>query len=159
MAKKTKYHTNVEPNLFLIEHWVKDGMIDKDIAKRLNVAYSTFRLYVKKYPDLSAALKKSKEIADYEVEESLFKKCIGHYVKEGRAFKLKEIYYDEDGNRCEKETVEVVDVDKFIQPDTMAMAIWLNNRKPGSWKRNRGKEDLDKDKFEHEKEIDNKKYW
>jgi len=41
----------------------------------------------------------------------------------------------------------------------MAMAIWLNNRKPGSWKRNRGKEDLDKDKFEHEKKIDGKRFW
>lgn len=160
MAKgKTKYYTNVEPNLFLIGHWVKDGLTDEQIAKRLNVAYSTFRLYVDKYPELSATLKKNKEIVDYEVEESLYKKCVGSYAREAKAYKLKDIYYDDDGNKCQTERVEVVEIDTFIPPDTMAIAIWLNNRKPGSWRRNAGKERLDEKKFEHEKNIDSRKYW
>lgn len=158
-GRKTKYDTNVKPNLFLIGHWVKDGLTDEQIAKRLNIAYSTFREYVKKHEELSAVLKKSKEIIDYEVEESLYKKCVGHYAKEGRAFKLKDVYYDENGKRCESERVEVVEVDVFIPPDTMAMAIWLNNRKPQSWRRNANKEKLDEKKFEYDKEIDSKKYW
>ncbi len=159
VGRKTKYETNVKPNLFLIRHWIKDGITDEQIAKRLNVAYSTFRLYVKKHPELSAVLKESKEIVDYQVEESLYKKCIGSYAKEERAFKCKEVYYDDEGRRCEKEVVKVAEVDIFIPPDTMAMAIWLNNRKPSSWRRNAGKERLDEKKFEHEKEIDSKKYW
>jgi len=158
-GRKSKYETHVKPNMFLIKNWARDGMIDKEIAARLKVAYSTFREYVKKYDELSAALKKSKEIADYEVEESLHKKCIGHYAKEGRAFKVKEVYYDEEGHRCEKERIEVVEVDTFIPPDTMAMAIWLNNRRPDKWRRNANKEKLDEDKFKHDKEIDSKKYW
>lgn len=162
MSKKgrpSKYETHVKPNIFLVEHWVKDGMTDEQIAKRLNVAYSTFREYVKKYPELSAALKKSKEIVDYEVEESLYKKCIGSYAKETKAIKLKEVYYDEEGRRCERERVEVVEVDTFIPPDTMAIAIWLNNRRPDKWRRNHNKEKLDEQKFEHEKKIDERRYW
>ena len=158
-GRRTKYETNVKPNLFLIEHWVKDGLTDEQIAKRLKVAYSTFREYVKKYKELSAVLKKSKEIVDYEVEESLYKKCIGSYAKGTKAFKCKEKYYDEEGRQCEREVVRTVEVDTFIPPDTMAIAIWLNNRKPGSWRRNSNKEKLDEKKFEHEKEIDGKKYW
>lgn len=158
-GRKTKYDTNVKPNLFLIGHWVKDGLTDEQVAKRLNIAYSTFRLYVDKYPELSATLKKSKEVVDYEVEESLYKKCIGTYAREHKAYKLKDIYYDEDGNKCQTERVEVVEVDTFIPPDTMAIAIWLNNRKPGTWRRNAGKERLDEKKFEHEKDIDSKRYW
>lgn len=158
-GRKTKYETNVKPNLFLIEHWVRDGLTDEQIAKRLKIAYSTFRLYVREHEVLSALLKRSKEIVDYEVEESLYKKCIGSYAKEERAFKCKEVYYDEEGRRCEKEVVKTVEVDVFIPPDTMAMAIWLNNRCPGKWRRNAGKEKLDEKKFEHEKNIDEKKYW
>ncbi len=158
-GRKTKYITHVAPKMFLIEHWVKDGLTDKEIAKRLRVAYSTLRLYTQKYPELSAALKNSKEIVDYEVEGSLYKKCVGTYAKEERAFKCKEIYYDEEGRRCEKEEVKVVEVDVFIPPDTMAMAIWLNNRQPDKWRRNAGKERLDEKKFEHEQKIDDKKYW
>lgn len=157
--RKTKYETNVEPNLFLIGHWIKDGLTDEQVAKKLNVAYSTFRLYVKEHKELSATLKKNKEVVDYEVEESLYKKCVGSYARETKAYKLKDIYYDEDGNKCQTERVQVVEVDVFIPPDTMAMAIWLNNRKPQSWRRNAGKEKLDEKKFEHDKEIDGKKYW
>ncbi len=157
--RKTKYETNVEPNLFLIGHWIKDGLTDEQVAKKLNVAYSTFRLYVKEHEELSATLKKNKEVVDYEVEESLYKKCVGSYARETKAYKLKDIYYDEDGNKCQTERVQVVEVDVFIPPDTMAMAIWLNNRKPQSWRRNAGKEKLDEKKFEHDKEIDGKKYW
>lgn len=104
-------------------------------------------------------LKKGKEIVDYEVQNSLYKKCVGHYAKVGKAFKCKEVYYDDEGRRCEREEVKTVKVDEFIPPDTMAIAIWLNNRKPESWRRNANKEQLDEQRFEHEKEINGKKYW
>lgn len=134
-------------------------MQEKDIAKRLRVAVSTFEQYKKDHPELLEALKRGKEIVDYYVEDSLYKKCIGCYAKEKKAFKVKEVYYDEQDRRCEKETILVVDVDTFIPPDTMAIAIWLNNRKPSKWRRNANKEQLDRDKFEQEKKNDEKRYW
>jgi hypothetical protein len=134
-------------------------MLEKDIAKRLGVSVSTFEQYKLDHPELLEALKSSKEVADYEVENSLYKKCVGTYVKVGKAFKCKEVYFDEEGRRCERETVQTVEVDEFIPPDTMAIVIWLNNRKPKDWRRNAGKEKLDEQKFEHEKDIDKKKYW
>lgn len=149
----------IADKLFEIKMWCRDGMLEKDIAKKLGIAVSTFEKYKTDHPELVEALKSAREVADYEVEDSLYKKCVGHYAKEGRAFKCKEIYYDEEGRRCERETVQVADVDVFVPPDTMAIAIWLNNRKPDSWRRNANKEKLDKEKFEHEKDIDNKKYW
>lgn len=149
----------VKEKLFLVEMWCRDGVLEKDIAKNLGVAVSTFEDYKKKYPELREALKKGKEIVDYEVENSLYKKCIGHYAKDGKAFKCKEVYYDEEGRRCEREVVRTVEVDVFIPPDTMAIAIWLNNRRPDRWRRNTNKEKLDEKKFEHEKKIDEKKYW
>ena len=149
----------VKEKLFLIQMWSREGMLEKDIAKKLGVAVSTFEQYKLDHPELTEALKSSKEIADFNVENSLYKKCIGHYVKVGKAFKCKEVYYDENGNRCENEEIKTVEVDEFIPPDTMAIAIWLNNRKPQSWRRNANKEKLEEDKFKHDKKIDGKKYW
>ncbi|MDK9712324.1 hypothetical protein [Acidaminobacter sp.] len=155
---RSKWPT-IEKNLFLIEMWCKEGMLEKDIAKQLGVSVSTFEEHKKNHPELRDALKKGKEIVDYEVENSLYKKCVGHYVKEGKAFKCKEIYYDENGNRCERETVQVVELDTFIPPDTLAMAMWLNNRRSDKWRRNANKEKLDDEKLKMEKEINAKKYW
>lgn len=149
----------VKSRLFEVEMWCRDGLLEKDIAKKLGVAVSTFEEYKKKYPELLEALKKGKEIVDYEVENSLYKKCVGHYAKEGKAFKCKEVYYDENGNRCEREEVKTAEVDVFIPPDTMAIAIWLNNRRPDRWRKNANKEKLDEKRFAHDKEIDGKKYW
>jgi len=143
----------VKTKLFEIEMWCRNGEVEKDIAKKLGVALSTFNLYKKKHPALVDALRKGKEVVDFEVEDSLYKKCIGFYVKEEKAFKCKEIYYDKEGRRCEREKVKVVEVDVYMPPDTLAMAMWLNNRKSDRWKRNAGKENLDEKRFEFEKEI------
>lgn len=73
---KPKYFTHVEPKLELIEGWARDGLTDEQIAKNLGIAYSTFREYRNKYSALSTALKKGKEVVDYEVEKALLNKAL-----------------------------------------------------------------------------------
>jgi len=159
LGRKNKYETNVKPNLFLVENWARDGDSEEMIAKKLDVAYSTFRKYKEKYSALSAALKKNKETADYEVVERLHDKCMGILAKEKKAFKCKRVFYDDKDRRCEEEYIQTAEVETYIPPDTMAMAIWLNNRMPDKWRRNANKEKLDEAKFKHVKEKDDKKDW
>ena len=75
---KSKYFTHVEPKLKLVECWARDGLTDEQIANNLGIAYSTLREYRDKYSALSAALKKGKEIVDYEVENALLKRALGY---------------------------------------------------------------------------------
>ena len=151
---------SIKEKLPLIEAWCREGVLEKDIARSLGISVSTLEDYKAKHPEFSEAIKKGKEIGDSAVVNSLFKKCTGAYVKEEKAIKCKEVYYDEDGRRCEREVVNVVVVDTFIPPDTMAMMYWLNNRQPEKWRRNAGKEKLDEQKFEHEKKLmEEKSYW
>lgn len=147
----------IEKKIFLVEMWVRDGMLEKDVAKSLKISTSTLEEYKQKHPEFAEALKRGREIIDYEVENSLYKKCVGTYAKEEKAFKCTEIYYDAQGNRCQREEIKTVEVDVFIPPDTTAIAIWLNNRRSDKWRRNANKEKLDQDKFEHDKDIDGKK--
>lgn len=154
-----KYETHVAPKFFLIESWAKDGLSEEQIAENLGIAYSTFRKYKKDHEALSAVLKRGKEIVDYEVQNALLDKCLGYYVPEEAAFKVKRVYWDENGHRCEEEKVETVTVQKYIPPDTTAQLAWLNNRKNKDWRRNAGKEKLDEERFNHDKKIDEKKCW
>jgi len=158
-GRKPKYESHIKANFELITGYLRAGHTEESIYKAIGINRNSWYEYKKKYPELQETLKKGKEVVDYEVQNSLYKKCVGHYAKEGRAFKCKEKYYDEEGRKCERETVQVVDVDIFIPPDTMAMAIWLNNRMSDRWRRNAGKEKLEKERFEHDKEIDEKRYW
>lgn len=127
-GRKPKYELLLTPeNLIRIKGWAMDGLSDEQIAKNMGIAKSTLNDWKTKFPDLSEALKKSKEVADREVENALIKRAIG--------FKYDEITYetnyDEDG---EPITREVKRVTKMVVPDTGAAAFWLKNRKPDVWK-------------------------
>lgn len=128
-GRQSKYQTHVEPKLLLVEAWARDGIIDEDIAKKLGVAYSTFRSYRDQYEALSAALKRGKEVADVEVENALFKRALGYRYDEI----TKEP--DEDGNLFISKRVT-----KEVQPDVTAQIFWLKNRRPDVW---RDKKDVD----------------
>lgn len=80
MAKKTgrksKYAAFVErKGLVLVAGWARDGLTDEQIAHNIGISRSTLSEWKNKYPDFSDALKRSKEVADYEVENALFKKA------------------------------------------------------------------------------------
>lgn len=120
MAKKKrgKYYTHVEPKLIEVEGWARDGLIDKQIAYNLGVAYSTFKVYKNKHSALMAALKRGKEVVDREVENALLKRAFG---------------YEYDEVTKEKGKVSKV-VTKQVAPDVTAQIFWLKNRKPADWR-------------------------
>jgi transposase-like protein len=134
MAKGKYEEWLTEEGLLLIEGWARDGLTDEQISKNMGVAYSTLREWVKKYSALSAALKKSKEVVDREVESALYKKAIGHTMTEQQAIKLKTVHYDNGKRVLEEERVEIVEVERAIPPDTTAQIFWLKNRKPNDWR-------------------------
>lgn len=125
--RKTKYETHVKPKLKLIEAWARDGDIDETIAKKLGVAYSTFRAYKDKYEALSAALKRGKEVVDVEVENALLKRALGYEYTEEKV----EVETTKTGAVKSRKVVQIV---KQVAPDVGAACFWLKNRKPNKWR-------------------------
>ena len=116
VAKYTEWLTR--EGLLQIEGWAKDGLIDEQIAKNMGVAYSTFKDWKKRFPDLSAVLKRSKEVVDREVENALFESAKGF------------VYEEETVTN----TGEVVTVKKYSKPNVTAQIFWLKNRKRNEWR-------------------------
>lgn len=56
--------------------WSIDGLTDADIAKNAGISLPTLYEWKKKYPEISNALKESKEVADRAVENALFNRAI-----------------------------------------------------------------------------------
>ena len=77
VAKSTVAEWEEPDKLLLLEAWARNGLTDEQIAHNMGVAYSTFRVWKDKYPAIPAALKTSKEIVDYEVENALLNKALG----------------------------------------------------------------------------------
>lgn len=139
---KNKYETHVLPYLDKITAWAQAGATAKEIAKKLHIAYSTFRKYLEKgekgderYSALSAPFARAREAPDDEVEAALFKLATGYTVPLAKTFKVKRVDYDPDTGRKTGEHEElVVGYDETHVPaNAQAQMFWLANRRPDRW--------------------------
>lgn len=126
----------IEPErLTLLTAWARDGLIDEEIAKKMNVSPPTLYKYKKMFPQIVEALRKGKELVDVEVENALYKKALGYNVSVQKAFKLKDIVYGENGRKIsETERIEYAEEEIHIPADTTAQIFWLKNRKRKEWR-------------------------
>ena len=116
MAKINEWLEN--DKLILLEGWAKSGLTDEQIAKNIGINRTTLYDWKKKETNIADALKKGKEVIDFEVENALLKRALGYEYEE-------ETY--ENGILTKK-------VKKHVAPDTTAQIFWLKNRKPNNWK-------------------------
>lgn len=104
--------------LILLEGWARDGLTDEQIAKNIGISRASLYEWKKKEVDIFDALKKGKEVIDFEVENALLKRALGYEYEE-------ETY--EYGILTKK-------VKKQVAPDTTAQIFWLKNRKKEQWR-------------------------
>lgn len=149
----------IESNLKLVKSMLEEGKPDKDIAKKLDISYASYKNYKAKDLAIKAIYDEVKNTRNEEVENSLFKLCTGFTYSEEVATKVKEEYKDEEGNVLVKEDVKVVKVKKHKLPELAAQKYWLNNKKKATWKDDPNKTDIDKKTLKlKEKEIENKSF-
>lgn len=138
---KGKFQEWLTPEgLLKIEGWARDGLIDEQIAKNMGISRSTLNVWKTKYPDISDALKKGKEVVDREVENALLKRALGYRYTETTKEAVK------DPETGEVKMTVTKEVTKQVSPDTTAQIFWLKNRKPDKWR--------DKQEYEDHTAID-----
>lgn len=140
-----------DEGIIKLEGMARDGLINEEIANRIGIHPSTLYEWQSKYPEIADSLKRGKEVIDRQVENALLKKALGYEYEEVKT------YIEKDGAGNEKKKIEKTI--KHIAPDATAIIFWLSNRKSNEWRRNANKERLDEAKFEHDKGIDNKRFW
>jgi hypothetical protein len=120
MARPSKYEPDITPRL--VVWWARDGLTEDEIAAKLGICRDTLFEWKKKYPELSDALKESKDAADGQVEMSLFKRAVGYEYEETKVIATK------DGK-----AVKVEKTKKHVAPDVTAQIFWLKNRQRQKW--------------------------
>ena len=123
IVAKPKYEKWLEEdNLLLLESWARDGLTDEQIAHNMGISTATLYNYKKSHLEILNALKKGKEVVDYEVENALLQRALGYEYEEIKIEK-------EHGEITKKVTIK-----KRMPPDTTAQIFWLKNRKPDKWR-------------------------
>ena len=120
MAKYNEWIT--EEGLLKIEGWARDGLTDEQIADNIGIRRPTLYDWKNKYPDISDALKKGKEVIDRQVENALLKRALGYE------------YVETTKELTDLGLTVTKQVTKQVAPDTTAQIFWLKNRKPKEWR-------------------------
>ena len=117
MAKGKYQEWTSQEGLVKLEGWARDGLTDEQIAGNAGINPATLYVWKQKYPEISEALKRGKEIVDRQVENALLKRALGYRYDEVTL---------ENG-------VETKRVTKEVAPDVTAQIFWLKNRKREAW--------------------------
>lgn len=138
MAKKksgrpSRYDTEIKDKLPAVQGWAMHGFTKAQIADKLGIHISTLCEYQNKYSEFAEALKKGKEVADYEVVNSLHENATGYWRKEQVVSSKKTVGYNKEGKRIEVTEPVVVEVDRWYPANVTAQIYWTKNRMPKEW--------------------------
>lgn len=76
VAKGKYEYWLTEDGLTLLEGWARDGLTDEQLAHNCGITAATLYEWKNRFPEISEALKKGKEVVDYEVENALLNKAL-----------------------------------------------------------------------------------
>lgn len=115
-TKFTKERCEEARKLYLL------GLIDKEVADVFGVTEKTLNNWKKAHPEFLQAIARGKVHADAEVAASLFERATGYSHPDVHVSNFQ-------GH------ITITPLVKHYPPDTHAIGIWLNNRRPDKWKR------------------------
>lgn len=125
MAKGKYEYWLSEEGLTLLEGWARDGLTDEQIAANAGIAPSTLYAWKKDHREISEALKKGKEVVDYEVENALLTKAlIGDttaqifWLKNRRPDKWRDKPAEVNGDKPKNNLLEVISAETEEDLDT-----------------------------------------
>ena len=155
---RAEYKKWQEPdNLIKLQGWARDGLTNEQIAKKIGVRRETISVWCSKYPNIANALKKGKEVIDYEIENSLISTMKKHRIKTTtykmvkkddlvlkaertkfmNMFKLdhpnatkEQILIATAENVAIYERIPMTETVTEVDPNVSSMIFWLKNRKP-----------------------------
>lgn len=113
----------------MIKWMCRAGATDEEIASEFGMSVRQLYRWYKLYPELCQAKTAGKNFADFEVEESLFKRALGYDIEET------EVVATKDGK-----PLRVKKVKKHIPGDVRACRLWLINRQSKRWRDRRDDE-------------------
>ena len=101
----------------------RSGATDEEIAKEFGISVRQLYRWYRTYPELCHAKTGGKNFADFEVEDSLYKRALGYEIEET------EVVASRDGK-----PLKVKKSKRHIPADVRACRLWLINRQPQRWR-------------------------
>lgn len=131
-------HWDNGQGLEILQNWVRDGLSEKEIIRRIGIHPATWRKWKKTSPAIAGIARRKPEGADSQIENALLQKASGYTADIAKTYKLKRIEY-ENGKKVREFEELAQGIDQIHVPaDLSAQIFWLKNRRPHRWKEKPG---------------------
>lgn len=121
--KKRKAFWLSEDGCTLIAGWRRNGIPLTVIAtEHIGISKTAFWGWYRQSEELRKACAVAKDVADYTVENALYRRAVGYD------------YWEEIWELVEGEVILTKKIKKHLPPDTKAIMQWLYNRMPLVWR-------------------------
>lgn len=112
-----------ENGLRLIQGWRRNGVPLTEIAtKNIGISKTAWWGWYKESEELRKVCADAKDIADYTVEDALYRRAVGYD------------YWEEVWELIEGEVIMTKKMKRHMPPDTKAIMQWLWSRLPNRWR-------------------------
>ena len=147
-GRKNAYLSTIQPRLGEIKEWIeKEGLLNKEICKRLNISHNTFYKYVNEYSELYDVVYNTdrKALVD-DLEITALKVAKGYFVTEEKTV----LALDKDNNPTKK-TKEIYK--KYQSPNARMIEFLLTNWAKDKYKRDPAQMDYKELELEFKKQL------
>lgn len=139
MARPNKYETHVKSRFEEIKKWLELGATEKEIAKNLGIAESTFMDYKNKFSEFSEFLKENRKKPVEEIKAAMLKRALGFQYTEKKTIKQRidfpddlKVLFEDNGfnilNRFERPVlIKTEETVKTALPDPTCGLILLKH--------------------------------
>lgn len=134
MPKKQNKHPGGRPTKYDARYhvpWAKGllrrGSTIKELSEEFGVTVSTIYKWKDDHPEFSEVLREDRQLADFAVEDSLYRRALGTKTVEKRTI----VQAGKDG---EQKPAKIEIVERDVPPDVTACIFWLKNRNPKLWR-------------------------
>lgn len=114
MGRKSKYETDVKVRFKEIKKWLESGATEKEIARNLGIAMSTFSDYKNKFSEFSEFLKNNRKQPVEEIKAAMLKRALGFEYTEKKTTKQKIELPDELKDMLENYGVDIAKIQRPI---------------------------------------------
>lgn len=150
-GRKSKYDI-VKDNFPKIRKWLKAGVTERQIAKNLGIAMSSWSLYKTQYSELTELIKSSRETVVEDLRGALLKRALGFTYEEQKTY----IKTDQETGKITQYT-EITK--KHALPDVAAINLSLKNYDKDNWANDPQLLELRKLELEFKKQMAAKDDW
>ncbi len=164
MGRPNKYETHVKSKFDDIKKWLELGATEKEIAKNLGIADSTFMDYKNKFPEFSEFLKENRKKPVEEIKAAMLKRALGFQYTEKKTIKQKIVIKGVNEEEIPATVIKTEETIKTALPDPTCGLILLKHwdkDKDGKakWTSDPASLEIKKEELQIKKEIAENENW